>query len=308
MAVGDFYDVTWGSVRLWCSAITTENGRTQVVHELAEGDDHPVQDRGLAPRRVSCSLLFVEMPAEQSPAIDRFLAFKAQVDGGETFLFTHPIDGGYYANVEGFSYTLDEDSNIADVSCTFIKSGAAEAPIAAGAGTASVAGEDAVAARADDFAAELDAVGISSTIGEDAVAATVAWSDADTVPTRQVIVDVAELSNRLATMIEDEGLETDIRLFGAYKASIFMGQSIRAAALAALADTPKLTAIRVAEPVSLLGLCRRVYGGAEAETRTRQVLALNDIRSPGWIARGTILTIPVPPRTGASQPSRRRVA
>jgi hypothetical protein len=305
MPIGDFYDVTWGSVRLWCSSITTDNSRTQVVHELAEGDDHPVQDRGLAPRRVQCSLLFVEMPSEQTSALDRLLSFKAQVDDGEIRLFTHPIDGGYYANVEAFSYTLDEDGNCSDASCTFIKSAVAEGPVPAGSGTTAVAGEESVAARSAAFDAAIDAVNIESTIGDDAIAATEAWSSVDIVPTRQVIVDVAGLSTALSTLIEVEGLENDLKLFEAYKASIFLGASIRAAALAALAETPKLTAIRIAESISVWALCRRIYGGAETEVRSRQVLALNDIRTPGWIATGSVVTIPVPTRS--TTPTRRVV-
>jgi hypothetical protein len=296
MAVGDFYDVTWGNVRLWCSSITTDNSRTQVIHELAEGSEHPVQDRGLAPRKVSCSLLFVEMPTESTSAIDRFLAFKAQVDGGEQFLFTHPIDGGYYANVEKFDYTLDEDSNIEGASCTFIKAGTAESPLAAGAGTGNSAGADAVSARAEDFDDELEAVGLSSDVGSDAVDRQEEWSTADSVPTRQVIVDVADLSNRLSTLISDEGLEFDLKLFGAYKASIFLGDAIRAAALAALAETPKLTAILIGESVSVWVLCRRIYGGVDTESRVRQVLALNDIRTPAWIDRGSVVVVPIPTR------------
>jgi hypothetical protein len=302
----DLYDVSWGVSRLWCSSIRTDRSRTVVVHEVAEGDDHPTQDQGQAPRWVECELLFIEMPGERLSPMERFLTFQAQVEEGEPQLFTHPIDGQFYARVEGFTYTIDEDENITDASARFIRSANAESPTPAGAGTTAAAGEDAVAASAAEFTNELAAVGITSTLGADAVAAQEAWGSAEEVPTRQVLVDVAALSERLATMIVDEGLEEDLSLFGAYRAAILFGDAIRAAALAALAETPKLTSIRIGSPVSLLALCRRIYGGAQAEMRQRQILALNDIRTPAWIEAGTVLMIPLP--SSSSARSRMRAA
>lgn len=295
MAIGEFYDCTWGSVRLWCASVSTDNSRTKVIHELAEGDEHPVQDRGLGVRKVTCELLFVQMPREPRPPRERFLEFKAQVDGGEDHLFQHPLGETYYAGVEAFTHEIDEDGNLT-ASVTFVKSGEPEAPVQTGAGTTAAAGEDAVATQAAALTAELDEVGISSTTPADAVAAQASWSESETVPTRQVIVDVARLSDSLATMIEDEGLERDLKLFPAYKASILLGNAIRAAALAALAETPRLTAVRIKHTISLLALCVRIYGGAEAEDRVRQILALNDIRTAGWLEADTVIMIPIPSR------------
>lgn len=290
----EFHDCTWGNVRLWCARLDTDNSRTIVVHELADGDEHPTQDRGLAPRRVTCDLLFVEMPRESTPPLERFLAFKAQVDEGEPLVFQHPLGEAYYARIEGFTYALDEDGNLESCSATFIRAYDVDDPIPAGTGTSSSAGTSLLTARADEFAEELEAVGIDSSIGVDAVAYQDAWADADEVPTRDVMVNTAEISARLVSLIEDEGLEDDLALFGAYRATIMLGAAARAAALSALSETPRVTAIRVGRPVSLLALARSIYGGAEAEDRARQILSLNDIRHPGWIEEGTILMIPVP--------------
>lgn len=295
MPAGEFYDVTWGTVRLWCARIESDNSRTVLVHELAEGNLHPTQRRGRKPgSRTRCELLFVEMPREPRSALDRFLAFKAQADSEKSFRFTHPIEGPYDAEIEDFSYVIDEDGNFESCSCTFIKAAPATAILTPSSGGSARSGEDAVAARAEELATELDAVGIENDVVERAPLAVAAWADADEVPTRQVIVDVAELSRDVAALIEDERLEHDVRLFGAYRAAIMLGSSIRAAALSALAETPKLTAVRINAPMSLLALCVRIYGGAEAEARQRQILALNDIRTPGWLPEGFVLTVPVP--------------
>jgi hypothetical protein len=52
----------------------------------------------------------------------------------------------------------------------------------------------------------------------------------------------------------------------------------------------------VLSPVALLPLAARVYGGADAIDRARQIEALNDIATPGWLVPGDYL---MPTRTSA---------
>lgn len=292
----EFYDVTYGSVRLWCESVQSDNSRTIVKHELAEGDDHPTQDKGKTPGTpTTCAILWIEMPSETLGPKERFLKFKQLVDAGDgPHLFVHPIDGAYYAHAENFVYRIDEDDNIVDCSVTFIRAAAAEEPTPVGSGTSVRAGEAAVADKAAKLAEILGELEVDSDVPAAAVAAQESWQDADEVPTRQVINDVAGLSDSLNALIVDEGLEDDIELWPAFKATIELGAAVRAAALAALAETPKLTAILIAEPIALLALCVRLYGGGEAEDRVREILALNDIRTPGWIAAGSLIMVPVP--------------
>lgn len=294
MAIGEFHDCTWGNVRLWCARLDTDNSRTIVVHELADGDAHPTQDRGLAPRRVTCELLFVDMPREATPPLARFLAFKAQVDDGEPLVFQHPLGEAYYARAENFTHTIDEDGNL-EASATFIRANDGDDPVPVGVGTSNAAGGSLVAVRAEEFDEAFADVGIPSTIGTDAIAYQDAWSDADEVPTRDVLVNTAELSARLVATIEDEGLELDLALFPAYRAAILLGAAIRSAAIAALSETPRVTAVRIGRPMSIYALARSIYGGAQTEDRARQIIDLNDIRHPAWIEEGTIVMIPVPP-------------
>lgn len=293
----EFYDTTWGQARLWCSNIVTDNSRTLLVHDPAEGDEHPTQDQGLGTRRVTCELLFVEMPNEARSPLERLRVFKALVDepGGEARILNHPVEQPFYAHVEGFNYTIDEDGNI-EASATFVRAAQPAPPEHAASGTAAVAGEEAVAARAEELRSELAAVGLSSGVMDAAIAAQVSWLEPDVVPTRQVIVDVAALSAQLGALIEDAGLERDLALWGAYRAAILFGAAVRGAALAALAETPRLMSILIGEPIALLALCARIYGGAEALDRERQIRALNDLRTPGWLTAGTVLILPVPTR------------
>lgn len=294
MALDALYQITWGRFTLWCSSVSTENSRSVVVHELADGNVHPLQDRGLAPHRTRCSLLFDWMKGETVSPIQRFREFKqAAVDVGGTALFTHPIDGRFVARVGEFSYDLDEDGNVANCTAEFIKDAELTAVSPAAAGIAGATGAGGVEATAAELAAELEDIGVDSTIPADAVAAQSAWTAGDEqVSTRQILIDAARLSNDIASLIEGEGLEDELEKYEAYHAAIMLGEAIRSAALAATAETSSVFVVRLTRPSSLLALCASFYGGAEAEDRERQVIALNDIRRPGWLDVGVDYLFP----------------
>jgi hypothetical protein len=300
VAAADFFEVSWGNVRLFCSTISTDNSRTQVVHELAAGDEHPVSDRGAAPRRTKCALLFDDFPGESDTPLDRFLKFKAQVDDGAEEVFTHPIDGGYFAKVSEFTYDIDEDSNITNAMAEFIANQPIVATLQPGRGTIPSAGIDAVAARADelnaelesvDFDADMEAAGLEPTFVSAAALLPEAWSENPDITAREILVDVAAVSNQLSTLASL--LEDDLELFAAYRATIMFGAAFRDSAISATSETPHVFILKLGSPTSLLALVARTYGGAEAEERERQVRSLNDIRTPGGLLEaGTELVMP----------------
>ncbi len=281
------YQITWGRFTLWCSAVSTENSRTVIVHEVASGDIHPLQDQGLGPIRTRCSLIFDDMTGETVPPIQRFREFKrAAVDVGGTALFTHPIDGRFVARVGQFSYEIDDDGNVS-AAAEFIKDAELTAVMPAGAGVAGVTGAGSVSAAAAELDTALEDIDIESDIAADAVAAQDAWTAGEEqVSTRQILVDAARLSNDIAALIADEGLEDDLAKYEAYHAAIMLGEAVRAAALAATAETSSVFVVHLVKPTSLLALCASLYGGAEAEDRARQIEALNDIRRAAWLDVG----------------------
>ena len=131
----------------------------------------------------------------------------------------------------------------------------------------------------------------------DAAAASASWADSDDVATRKIIIDAARISESIALMIELGRFEFDLSLFPAFRSAIMLGASVREAAEAASADTPTVFALRIEEPISLLPLCARIYGGRQAQTRARQVASLNDIRTAGWLDPGFYL-FPTRPTRG----------
>lgn len=130
----------------------------------------------------------------------------------------------------------------------------------------------------------------------DARVAVASWN-AEDVPTRTVMNDAARISNNIAIMIEVGGFELDISLWQAFRAAIMLGEAVRAAAIAATSDTPSVFVMRVVTPTALLPMAARIYGGANATERARQIAELNDISTPGWLAPGDYLmpTRPAPP-------------
>lgn len=304
MAAEDLYEVSWGSVRLFCAEIDSDNSRTLVIHDLAAGDDHPTSDRGAGQRPVRCSLLFDEFPGETTTALDRLLLFKRQVDeqtdASDGLLFVHPIDGPYFAKVGEFTYRIDDSSNVVDATCTFYRVGQIVAALSPGLATVPSVGLDAVAARADELNAlledsvrpsELAAVGLPTDFVTTAAALPTAWLEDGDIPTRDILADVARVTDQLNVLTSI--LEDDLALFEAWQGTMLFGAAFRAAAVAATSETPSVFTMRIGTPCSVLALVTRVYGGADSEDRERQVRGLNDIRTPGGLLEvGTELVMP----------------
>lgn len=401
----ELLECSWGKIRLFASQIHTDSGRTQVVHEMSSGDEHPVQDRGLRVRRVRCQLQFDDFPGAPSPR-DAALALKAAVDTGQTAVFQHPLMGRFVASVGEFMSTVD-DSSVISAECEFIKESEDQAVTPASAGTSAASGVSAVAAaaaqldrdlsdlgqlkisgpaavavmsrlpggvggispadvrgsidlaastsaalvdkivasvkeNADSVAREVAAISsipivtefglssaaaslrplilstgdtalnvvrpISDALGDpsanlaavsnseassgnfaattiDARVAVASWNEGE-VSNRKISIDGARISNNIATMIEVGQLEEDLALWPAYRSAILLGDSVRLAMAAATAEAPSLFVMRILEPTALLPLCARVYGGANATERARQVAEINDISTPGWLPPG----------------------
>lgn len=296
MADDDFYETTWGSIRLWCSRVHTAGGRTQVIHRIGAGDVHPVSDRGLEPKVCTVALLFDDIPGESLTPLERLRQFKDQIARGEDEMFTHPVDGAFLVKAGKFDYVIDEDSNILEASIEFIQSEEIVGVNPAGLGVSGHTGTDALAATSADLLADLEDSDITSDLPTRAVAMQESWLAAEEVPTRDILVDAAAVSAELAALIEDEGLEDDLAKFGAYRSAMLFGAAFRAAALAASSDVPSIFVMKVRAATSLLALVAKIYGGAEADLRERQVRNLNDLRfTGGLIAAGTELVMPSKP-------------
>lgn len=290
--IDGLFAVSWGRLTLWCAAIGTSLPRQLIVHRQSSGDEHPVDDRGLDAQRSRVTILFDDFDGEKTTPVARFRELLAAHKLGTEAMFTHPIDGAFMAKIGEFSYDLVSDYGTPqNVSCEFVPVDTVNTVSPAGANTSGSVGEGAVNAAADDLDAALAAAGIEledppTDLGREAAES---WVSGETVPTRKVIVDTANISSMLSAMIVEQGLEDDLALWDVFVATIMFGSATRNAAIAATSEVPAVFVLRVRRVVAILPLMARIYGGAEAEDRARQAEELNDIRTPGWFGPGDLL-------------------
>jgi hypothetical protein len=271
---------------------------------IQDGDIEPVTPAGAATSGVTG-----EASVNQA-ADDMDAALEAQVIGFPKGVpakidFSKPVDTAI-----PHAFTLNKQANLDEtftVGANF--GGSADFGVAA-TGTGFASGS--VIAFADAFilasgsataAASADASAFafsyaSAALTSDARSAVSSWASTPDLSTRQVLIDAARLSAGVSSMIEVGGFENDLQLFDAFKAAIMLGQAIRSAALAATSETKSVFVMRVTTTTALLPLAARIYGGAEAQDRTRQIEQLNDIPTPGWLDVGDYL---MPTRTPAQQ-------
>lgn len=295
--VDALYKVTWGRLRLWCSTVTSNNGRTPVIHELATGDEHPVQDRGLAPRKTKLSLLFDDFPSEDDPPITRFRQLLDQIEGGGDQIFTHPVRGSYLVKVGEFDYDIDEDGNVSNCSLELIANQPIAAVQAAGAGTSPSAGSDAVNTRADALQAACDDAQLDTALPALAKGIQSNWDDIGDqgagVPIRQVLSDAANVSQQVADFIEVAALEDDLDLWPVYQAAIFLGDAVRASSLAVTSSAAAVFVLTIRVPISVLALIINVYGGGDAADLETQIHQLNDLETIGGLIQPGDVVLPV---------------
>lgn len=288
MADPQFYESSFGGQRLWLSRISTDLSRTVVVHELSHGDEHPVQDQGRGPVRVTASARFDWFLDDVAP-IDQIRALKALIDDKPRIL-SHPVEGSFLARVGPFTYDVGEDSVItAELQFFAVQEVVAVSP--AGAGGIPASAEGAVAAAATSLTAELDELGVASTLPTEAAAAADSWSADPELNPRAVYAQTGSLTERISILADD--LEADHDTWPAYRATILLAEALRAAAESATAALAQTFQLQVGAPIALRALVASIYGADEADDRYLQAMRLNDLANPACIDAGTMLQMPV---------------
>lgn len=294
----DFYEASFGGIRLWCASIETDNSRSLVVHKPTRGSVHAVQDRGLGHLPTNCELLFDDMRGVTMNAKTRFDAFRALVEDGEPHVFSHPLLGSYLARVGQFRHRITEQ--VISASVEFVPDELPKAVTPANAGASAQVGEGAVNAAADAADEALAEFELESDVTDACRESASFWTEEEP-NTRDILVDVAQLSSFISDEIVRLELDSNIQLWPAYRAMVMLSDSVLAAGRAATSDVSRIITLRIGQPVSLRRLVSRLYGGFESDERYEQVMQLNDIATPAWLEAGFELRIPQPP------PARRSV-
>jgi hypothetical protein len=293
VATDSYYSASWGGLRLWIASLRYPAGRDVVVHEPSSGGGFVTQDRGPTLRRASMSLLFASFPGETKSGVERVRALEALASDGEPHIFTHPIHGSYLARIADLSIDLDSEGP-PTATCDLIPT----EPVAAvtaigGGGIVDPWGTSGIDAAADDLDAELANLWLSNVPG-DARAAAATWDEGD-ASSRDVLVTVERITSTISDEIEGHEMDADIALWSALKAYVLLGDALRTGAIATSGSSATTITMLLGETTSLRPLLAAVYGASEVESRYAEALELNDIRAPGRIPAGTMLTLAAPP-------------
>lgn len=291
-----YFEASYGGIRIDIDTLSDEGGRAIAVQELTRGDGAVLQDRGRRLRRTHAQLLFFHLGGDDDHR-ERFLAFKALAEADGPQLLVHPIDGAYEARVDDLRYSLDADNlDAIPVAVTFLEE---ETPVGmainrAGAGVARSAGLAAVEVSAAKLEDELAARGASSDAPAAALAEAQRWATAATVSAREVSLGLRSVTARIAADVDRLGVATDLEAYPLWQELTRLHDVMVRAAASVTVATSRRFSITVVEATPLRVICARTYGGAEAEDRYRQILELNDLRHPGAVPGGTVLSAPAP--------------
>lgn len=295
--MAEFYEGSFGDLRLWISKISTDKSRTQVIHEPSIGDDHVVQDRGRVPLISKVTLLFDRMIGDDLEPIDRLRAFSALVDD-KSRQFRHPIEGSFTARIRDFNYDIDGDGVISG-SVDVVAVSDVEPVTPAGPGGIPASGEGAVQQAAADVDNELMEIGMSSPVPSAAAATVDAWAASDDPNPRQILADLGSITEQLGDL--SSKLSPSLDMWEAYKNVVILADAVRSAAAVAMVETSNTFTVRIGSPIALRSLVASIYGADEADLRYSQAIKLNDIPNPAWLEPGTELQLPTPaskPRNG----------
>lgn len=143
MNLSVLYEAAWGDIRLFIAKLQWEAGNTQVIHDLAAGDDHPMQPRGRRLQTATAELIFDDFPDAKERGVDAYRRLEAAA--GERRIFTHPVEGSFYARIGKLNPTID-DSSVITVECEIIPDTGADPVTPTGPATTVASGQSAVAA------------------------------------------------------------------------------------------------------------------------------------------------------------------
>lgn len=297
------YESSYGGLRLDVLSTHDDLSRALARYKYPHRDGADVEDMGGEEWTTNARLIF--FPRDGQDARQAFLDFIAITKRGLTQTFVHPLFGEVRVKAGKIGAEAEfgtRDTIMVDVE--FVEDRAEAGIFSAGAGapvSSSVEEVKAISADIDDGLVDVNdglvVAGkdpISTDVGTQAVTAVTAWEEDDTLTERDVRFAAATLSNEIATETDRLDLAFDVGRYPLVTAFARLHYAIRRAAEAFIQRTPRLFEITVAAPRPLIVIAAETYGADQAADRYEQLLALNDVRTPNRVPRGTVLKAQVP--------------
>ena len=283
-----FYASSFGTVRIFCSRLSTTEGRNLVVHEMSGGANHVVQDMGARVVVASATLLFDYMNGDTVSPKARLEEFRALV--GTEQVLTHPLNGSYNARVGPFTPEVDEHGSIT-ATVEFTATQIVNDVVPAGAASIPASGEGAVEAAATLMRTELAELELSDDgLSASAEASVNGWNMAETSDPRVVLADTGTYTEKLGRQADT--LSGDLDKYSAFKATVLFADAVRSAAAAVSSGIDQTFVYRVAVPTALRTILAAEFGAEAVDYFYGLTMKLNDIVTPGLLPEGTTLALP----------------
>lgn len=285
--MADFYQGSYGAVRLWMSQIQTAEGRNLMIFEPTSGNEFPVEDLGENQRAVQVDLLFDWMGGDQMSPIDRLQALRAEIDD-KPRVFRHPLLGSYVARFGAFDHTVDEDSTITG-HATVVRE-QRDAAVDSTGSSSVFASSQSVSVSATKARDQLTELRMDTSAIDEAEATVESWAEADDPDPRQMRAEAGSVRERLGAVASS--LETDLDAYSSWAAVMQLAEDVSSAYEAATSDTAETFVMRLGEPVAARALLASVYGADEADQRYEQFIRLNDVDNPLRLVRNAEYLMP----------------
>lgn len=284
----ELLDGRFGDVELNITSTEDVGGRELVRHKYPHRDGAKIEDVGGEQRTTHCEIIFFGPGHRQA-----FAAFYVLANGIDPQTFVHPVLGSYTAKVSNLHWQARAEPRACiQVDCVFEEDISTPAVFDIGPGSPAFAGSDAVDSAGDDFADALAAQGLSDETGLAAAASAVAHAWDETQKTiRDVTHELTAITDRIESEYTRLEVATDVSRYPIMTALLGLGSSLRKAASAFAARSPRIFEFTVEVTAPLLIVAATIYQDAsQAADRATQLEELNDIKNPARIERGTVLS------------------
>lgn len=298
----------FGGAEFDVTSVRDEVRRSLEINRYPNRDGADVLDRGALERRTTCDIVFYPRPPIKGEQIEsgldhleRFRLFFIEANSGRAREFAHPHGGGYNARIEAVEWQVDYTSfdEMIEGRVVFVEDSTSPSPFVTGSARPRSSGIAAVEIAIDDARFEIAAVDSSADLSFlDTIETGIAqWQTAP-----DLLLDITSQLGRITRLIETTretlDLTSDIDNFQAFIALERVANAVREAAEAVRQQQPVFRETTVRADVPLRRFVVATYGAEDAAQRFDEILAVNDIRDPGYVKAGTVLLIPA---AGVSQ-------
>jgi len=289
----DTRQIRFGDQVIDAVSLTDRRGRTLLAQLPARGAGGTLSDQGPELRECRVQVRWVKRHNDDDPAARRRALYA--LDDGLTRLFVHPEDGEFPAKMSIEDET--REGGRITTGLRFVEDRGDPRHTRANAPAATVqSAVEAVLGRARAAGETLGAHALPTDVAADSAALARSWNAPSGPPAADVQTGVNRQTAAIRARLDESGASADPSRIDVYFALLDLSAALADAAEIVTARSSGgrgLVELRLHEPVTLLALAARLYGGAAARERAADILRLNPhVRDANAVPAHTTLVIP----------------